>query len=403
MPPLPPGVVFDPLDPAFTKNPYPVYAALREHDPVHRSPLGPWVLTRYDDVLDVLRDPRFSNAPAPHAVVAERNRQRYLCADVAHHIVPFMDPPRQTAARRRLSEAFRAGLRSRPPDLDGIVGRLLEAARERGELDVVGELGRPLSRAAIGHLMGVPECDREQLAAWSGMFFYLFVPIPSREILDRMEEALGLFRDYFRRLLEERRRAPGDDVVSALARARPAGGVDSPDAIADACMLLYADGVENVDSAIGNAVISLVDHPAQLRRLREEPGLVPRAADECLRFDPPNQFIARIARETCELHGRTLRAGEAVLLVLAAANRDPAHFEAPDELDVARAGSPHLAFGRGRHVCVGAKLVRMQMAAALTGVAQRLRGLELRDPRIRRVPRFGHRWLESLPVLFEPF
>jgi cytochrome P450 len=162
-------------------------------------------------------------------------------------------------------------------------------------------------------------------------------------------------------------------------------------------MLLFADGVENVHAGIANAALALLDRPDQLARLREDPELAPRAADECLRFESPAQFVGRVAREGLALHGRDVKPEAPVLLMLGAANRDPERFPDPDELDVTRSPNPFLSFGRGRHSCVGAGLVRAEVAAAL-GALARLSRLEPAGSRPRWLPRPGHRWLEALPV-----
>ena len=173
------------------------------------------------------------------------------------------------------------------------------------------------------------------------------------------------------------------------------------DEAVDTCMLLFADGVENVDSGIGNCVNLLLQHPAVLTRLRSEPELIPDAVEEALRLDPPGQFIAKIAKEDVELAGRLIKKDEAVLLVLASANRDPAVFDEPNEFRLGRRGVRHLSLGQGRHACIGAPLVRMEIEAALRCLLGRVGELDYRDPGLHWQTRWGHRWLDRLPVTFE--
>lgn len=392
---------FNVRDPAFVEDPYATYAALRSADPVHRGPLGTWVLTRYADVEAAFADPRLGSAPAPHATIHRRNRERYVAADVASHILPFQDPPLHTTRRTRISKAFNAHVAGKRPRIQVLADRFLAPHLESGTLDVIGDFARPFANATICYVLGLPEADSDQLARWSEWFFYLWHAIPSTSALGRIEGALSEFRSYLAEVVEERARAPRDDLISVLLQA-----TDVPDGLSrmeliDTCMLLFADGVENVDSGIGNAILALLQHPDQLDALRAHPELAASAVEECLRFEPPGQFIGRVAREDLSIHGQEIRAGQVVMLVLASANRDPARFEEPDRLDISRRDNPHLTLGRGRHSCIGARLVRWEMEVAIEAVAQRLPGVV----RVNEVPdwqaRPGHRWLESLPVRFD--
>jgi len=393
---------FSPLDPSFVNDPYPVYAALREHDPVHRSHLGCWVLTRYKDVVDALRDPRLSNEPSPYAVIHRRNRERYTAADVANNILPFMDPPAHTIARGLVNRSFRAHLKGTPPDIQGIADRLLDPLMAKGELDVVNDFGTPLSLAVIAQLLGMPERDGDRLKEWSNWFFYLFSAIPSDEVLDNMNRALDEFRKYVLSLVHERRKVRRDDLISKLLDAREGDARLSEAQLVDTCMLLFADGVENVDSGIGSSLVCLLENPAILARVRDDPELIPSAIEESLRINPPGQFIAKIAKEEIALGDRTIRRNDVVLLVLASANRDAACFENPDEFRLDRPNGQHLGLGKGRHSCLGAPLVRMEMNAALRTLIGRLDGLTVEDSAPEWEARVGHRWLNSLPVSFTP-
>lgn len=399
------ALAFDLAAPGFVSDPYPTYAALREHDPVHESRFGYWVLTRHDDILQALRDPRLGNEPSRYSVLHRRNAERYISADVANDILPFLDQPAHGPYRRWVSRAFRAHWKAAPPDVRGIARRLLEKAEGRGAMDLVREFGKPLSRAVISRILGVPEEDEARLAAWSELFFYLFVPIPSSDVLAQMEAALGEFREYFLRLVEARRKRPENDLISRFAAGPVDGAPPSDKRIADACMLLFADGVENIDSAIANGIVALLENPEQLALLRREPARMGRAAEECLRFDPPVQFIGRIANEETTIRGKTIRKHQAVLLMLAAANRDPAVFALPDRFDLtrfdpAKQAPAALSFGRGRHLCIGAPLVMTELATGLACILEALPNLALAPEPPRWVPRAGHRWREELRVSF---
>lgn len=386
-------MTFDPTAPAFVADPYPVYARLREDAPVHRAPSGAWVLTRYADVHAALGDDRLRNAPARYAVVAPRNRERYVCASVASHILPFLDPPEHTEPRRVIGRAFADRLRSRPPDFAELAGTLVDRWTS-GALDLVADFASPLSVHVISSMLGIPEVDRTKLEGWSETFFYLFASIPSRAVRDQLDEDLTAFRAYLAALAADRHAEPHDDLISDL--------VSDPrlpmETVIDNLMLLFADGVENVDRAIANGVWALLRDGAAWHALIEEPGLIPSAVDECLRFESPGQYIARIADEPIELHGTEIPAESTVLLVLGSANRDPLAFDDADTLDVRRDPNPHLAFGRGRHSCIGGPLVERQMAGAFDALVRRVPGLSLTEHDPTWVPRPAHRWIERLVV-----
>lgn len=386
---------FDPTAPDFVADPHPVFAHLREHDPVHRSPSGAWVLVRHADVLAALADDRLGNSPARHAVVNARNRARFVCADVAANIVPFLDPPEHTTPRRLLGRAFHQQMRDAPPDVAGIAAQLLDdCPHNDGSFDAIADYGTPLALRVIADLLGIPVLDRHQLKQWSQTFFRLFAPLPSESVRQQLDQDLRTFRCHLLPLVAQRLAEPRSDVLSRLVGA--ADGMSDLQ-IVDNVMLLFADGVENVDRAIGTAVHLLLQHPEQLARWREQPELLSAVVDECLRFESPAQFMARVAREEISLHGTTIPRGGVVLLVLGAANRDPRAFAEPDRLDVSRRPNAHLAFGRGRHACIGGPLVELE-------IAQALRVLFDRFPRLQQAgsPRWlarpAHRWLDQVIV-----
>ena len=396
-------LVFTPLDPAFVNNPYSVYAALREHDPIHRSSMGIWIITRYKDVSAALRDPRLSNAPSPYAVVHSRNSHRYVAAQVANNILPFLDPPKHATSRKLIGQAFHTHLNLAPADVHTIAMRLLDRCRAKGEMDVISDFATPLSIAVIGQILGIPEQDLTQLKIWSEAFFYLFSAIPSDDVLDRLERALAEFRHYLSGLILERRNNPKNDLISTLVQASDGNYRLNDTELIDTAMLLFSDGVENVDSGIGNSVAALLANPSELKRLQEQPQLIQWAVDECLRFESPAQYIPRVALEDIAVGEKLIRKNAGVFLVLASANRDAAQFTDPDRLDITREPNPHLSFGRGRHSCIGAPLVRQEIEIGITVILHNLQNLKQMNPVLEWMPRAGHRWLASLPVTFSPY
>lgn len=398
-PSLKPG--FDPLDPDFVEDPYPMLRYLRDHDPVHQSPAGPWVLTRYQDIYDALSDRRIGNTPSPYAVVNERNRDRYVCADVANNIIPFLDVPKHTAPRKLISRVFLETLKKYPPDTQAIALSLLEKHTQEqgsGPLDMLEDFGTPLSIAVVCQLLGIPEKDHKQLKHWSEYFFYLFSIIPSKEVRKNLDNALVEFRAYLQVLVEERKASPQQDVISMLLAADPEGECLSEIELIDTIMLLFADGVENVDAAIANAAAILINNPDQLQRLKEQPELMSAAVDECLRLESPAQFVGRSAVEDFELHGKKIKKGDGILLVVGSANRDERVFDQPDMFNLQRSPNNYLSFGRGRHSCVGGSMVKSVMTSALTVLINHYDQLSLADGTVKWEARLGHRWPENVFV-----
>lgn len=400
-PPLGTPLAFDPLDAAYIENPYPIYKALRTREPVHRSPLGLWVVTRYVDVLGALENPLLGNSPAPYAVLNERNRSRYVCADVANNILPFLDAPRHTASRRLIGRTFNGNLRRQALDMESIASEILAEHKGRGEIELLGDFGLPFSVRLTGDLLGVPRDDQSYLKQCSEWFFYLFAPIPSDEVRTQVDKALEDFRQYFAKLIAERKQNPGRDLISELLTAESGGHQLSDTELIDTCMLLFADGVENIDSGLGSAVLSLLSHPEQMKLLRDDPALINSAVNELLRYETPAQFIGRVAQDATSIGGVPIRKNDGVLLMLGAANRDPDQFEEPDRVDIRRHPNPHLVFGKGRHTCIGASFATMQFAVALRVILDQLPNLELASEKQTWVPRLGHRWLAELPLRFD--
>lgn len=394
-PPLPDTALdLEPLDASFIDNPYPILARLRREDPAHRNSSAIWALTRHADIVAALGDARFGNAPSPFAVVHARNRHRYLCADVANNIIPFLDPPEHDTPRRLIGRAFARQLRHSPPNPDALAAEFIAPLRGRGQFDLLHDFATPYAVAVIGRSLGVPREDETLLKEWSHWFFYLFTMIPSHEVRERLDAALAAFRDYFRERLARVRQAPDGSLLEALASE---SGLSDAEVV-DTCMLLFADGVENVDRAIVNGASQLLPRPDWWRKLATDPELVPAVVDECLRYESPALFVGRVAREDIPIHGRVIPKNAGVLLMLGSANRDPEAFPDPDSFQPGRAQNRHLAFGQGRHSCIGGPLVRLQMGAAYRQLATTFPGLRMTENGLHWTPRIGHRWLDRLPV-----
>lgn len=387
---------FDPQDPHFVADPYPLFCYLREYDPIQRGSTGAWVLSRYDDVSAALIDDRLGNAPAEYATVNERNIERYLCASVANNILPYLDPPEHTAPRRLIAQSFQRFVRSHPPPMRKIAERRLAALAARPGFDLLHDFATPYAAEVFCHVLGLDQRQLPELLEWSDWFFYLLTVIPSQQARIQIDHALEQLRIRFADLVKSRLRNPGEDYVSALLRANRESGTIAREQLVDNLMLLFADGVGNVDKGVCAAAALLLRYPGQCERLRHDPALLPRAVDECLRFESPAQFIGRVATGALEIRGQALRKNDVVLLLLGSANRDPEQFEDADEFDIGRYPNPHLSFGRSRHACVGASLVRLEIQAAIEAFVPVASDFELVSNELQWQLRMGHRWLAGL-------
>jgi cytochrome P450 len=393
-------IVFNPMDPAFVADPYPTYQRLRAEDPVHHSPMGFWVLTRYEDVVAALRDPRLAKE-AIAAFVAAR-----FGAPVPAMGLSMLDrdPPDHTRLRSLVSKAFTPrvveGLR---PRIQQIVDGLLAGVRDAGTMDLIEEFAYPIPVNVICEMLGVPVEDHERFKGWSldiarGLDSIL-LPTDS-EVPKRSAAARTGLAEYFRELIARRRAAPRADLLSALIAAEEAGDKLSENELLATCILLLIAGHETTVNLIGNGTLALLRHPDQLRRLRDNPALIGTAIEELLRFDGPVQRTARIPSEDVVINGRKIPKGEMVMPFIGAADRDPAQFPEPDRLDIGRIDNRHIAFGWGIHFCLGAPLARVEGQIAINTLVQRLPDLALatESPEFRQS--LTLRGLKSLPVKF---
>ena len=374
-------VLFNPLLPEFHADPYPFYRRLREDDPVHQSPLGFWVLTRYDDCVTALRDPRFGReafAQLLAAVYGDGTETGALPRSML-----FRDPPDHTRLRGLVSKAFTPRvIEHMRGHIQEIVDRLLDRVQPAGAMDVIADLAYPLPVTVICEMLGVPLTDHESIRDWSADIARSLdaIGLPSDvEIVERGRVARRAIGDYFRRLVPRRRADPQNDLLTGLIAAEEQGDKLSEGEVIAMCVLLFIAGHETTVNLIGNGLLALLRHPEQLGRVQRDPALVPGAVEELLRYDSPVQRTARITSADVELGGRTLPAGSMVVAALGAANRDPAQFTDPDRLDVNRRDVRHISFGYGIHFCLGAPLARVEGQIALGTLLRRAPRLALAE------------------------
>ncbi|MGX1971319.1 cytochrome P450 [Streptomyces kronopolitis] len=375
----------DLLDPRHQADPYPLYSRWRARTPLARLDEQLMVLTRYDDCAAVLRDGRFGHPEADDPRFAERDRPSLavLVDDEGHPVRGFLglNPPDHTRMRALVAQAFtRRRVERLAPRIEQLTEELC-AAMERapGPVDLIEGLATPLPVAVISELLGIPTADRHRMLTWSHAVARALVPdfLLPPGAAEQEARARREFTDYLRELVVERRRAPGDDLLSALVTVHD----DDGDALTEnellaTCTLLLIAGHETTVNLIGNGTLALLRHPDQLARLRSEPDLIDNAVEELLRYDSPVQLTLRYALKDAEVAGVAVPAGTTLLLLIGAANRDPAAYGSPERLDIGRTPPRHLAFGQGIHFCLGAPLARLETQIAL-------RTLLNRAPRLR--------------------
>jgi len=386
---------FNPFLPAHRSDPHATWRALREAEPVYWHPVfRMWMLTRYEDVLFVLRDGNFttdrSSVPLMRWIARMSRDDAQFSAMIERNLL-MMDGPDHTRLRGLVSKAFTPrrveGLR---PRLEQVVDGLLDDCAERGEMELVRDFAHPLPVIAIAELLGVPVADRHLFAHWSAQLVQLLDPLQASGGVESMRRATHEIFGYFGRLLEERRSDPRDDLLSAMITAEQDGlRLEELDLLALSSLLLVA-GHETTSNLIGNAVLALLRNPDERKRLQDDPALITTAIDEFLRYDGPIQFTDRAVRSDCEIGGKQIRQHQLVGVVLAAANRDPEQFADPERLDLGRSDNRHLAFGQGSHFCLGAQLAKLEAEIAIGRL-------------LRRFPDFGgplepNEWRRSMIV-----
>lgn len=402
--------VYDPADPRAASDPWPLYEVLRREAPVHRSPRGFWVLARHADCLAVLRDRRASAdatnidpGHAPDGFAAGRDRPQPTAGEAGPDNRPFLfrDPPDHTRLRGLVSQAFTPrmveGLR---PRTEQVVSELLDAALERGTVDVVADLAYPLPVRIICDMLGVPAADQDRFHAWSAVLARGLDPefLLTDEVRRARLDALGSFAEYFFALLAERRARPGDDLLSRLALVEEAGDTLSEGELLSTAILLLVAGHETTVNLIGGGILALLDHPGELQRLRRDPALARTGVEELLRYVSPVQLTGRALTGDLEVGGEVLGRGEFVLLLIASANRDPDAFDRPERLDLSRADNRHLGFGFGLHHCLGAPLARLEAQVAIPELLRRARTIERVGDQVTYRENVVLRGLAELPV-----
>ncbi|GCL54357.1 cytochrome P-450 like protein [Microcystis aeruginosa NIES-3806] len=399
-------VLFNPFDAEFQANPYPVFAQLRQEDPIHKSIFGTWIITRYADALTILNDKRFQVDNFPErlqlksAYLKEDNLD--ILAQTTDKWLFFLEPPDHTRIKNALIPSFsRASLNAMRPKIQAIVDDLLDRFAPRGEMEIIADFATPLPAFAITKILGLPLEDYQQLMRWSAKTVLIFDQPVSLEEYKEQNQILIEHRAYFAQKVAEYKRKPNDGLISQLANYKDNINAITEDEIISTSILLMATSQESMKGLLSNGLLALLKHPQSLEYVRQNPGNIENIVEELLRYDSPIQYVSRRAIEDVEVSGKIIHRGEYVVIYLGAVNHDPEYFSNPQQLDFSRR-KPNLGFGGGLHYCIGMFLARLQVQIALNAMVQRLPDICLNTDKLDWCDSKISRRLKTLPVKFTP-
>jgi pimeloyl-[acyl-carrier protein] synthase len=391
------------LEPEVLANPYPLYHKLRSEDPVHWDRfLQTWVVTRYDDVMTVLSSFSADRTPTPEQLSSMGLSALNPIATVMVKQMLFMDAPAHTRLRGLASAAFTpqrvAALRSHIQD---IAESLIDKVQDRGQMDIIADFAAPLPAIVTAEMLGVPTEDHVNLKKWSADFAEMlgnFQHNPDR--VSRVLASTNNLVTYFQESIQGMRKHPKEGLIHSFMTAEVDGDRLSEEEIVANCIVTMVGGQETTTNLIGSGLFTLIRNREQLQKLTDSRDLIPSAVEELLRYESPSQHTGRIARDDVDLGGKKIRKGQAVMAIMAAANRDPERFPDPDRLILDRKDNKHLAFGWSSHFCFGAPLARMEGQISFEILLRRLKNLDLVSGPLTWRENSGLRGLTALPVTF---
>ncbi|MBC2903610.1 cytochrome P450 [Streptomyces cupreus] len=395
---------FHPWDPAFLADPYPAYAELRAQGRVHYyEPTNQWLVPHHADVSALLRDRRlgrtyqhrFTHEDFGRAAPPAEHEPFHTLND---HGMLDLEPPDHTRIRRLVSKAFTPRtVEQLKPYVNRLAGELVDRLVEAGGGDLLADVAEPLPVAVIAEMLGVPEADRAPLRPWSADICGMYELNPSEDTATKAVRASVEFSAYLRELIAERRKEPGDDLISGLIAAHDEGDRLTEQEMISTCVLLLNAGHEATVNSTVNGWYALFRNPEQLAALRADHSLVPSAVEELMRYDTPLQLFERWVLDEIEIDGTTIPRGAEIAMLFGSANHDPEVFENPERLDLTRKENPHISFSAGIHYCIGAPLARIELSASMTALLEKAPTLRLAaEP--ERKPNFVIRGLEGLSV-----
>jgi hypothetical protein len=387
---VPTGIQLTALDPEFRRDPYPMLEELLDAEPVHYDEIVKrWVLSSHDDIEAVLKDKAQWGADARKALPGTY-MALFAPRDGRDPSILMLDDPDHGRLRGLVNKAFTPrAVEKQATRIQEIVDRLLDAVDGRDSFDLIAEFSGPLPTIVIAEMLGIDPADQADFKRWSDALGAGFDPAPTPEGQRKIAEASDALNTYLRRTIEERRAAPRDDLISAMIAVEEAGDLMTTEEIVTMCGLLLTAGNLTTTDLIGNGVLALLEHPEQMRALRDDPSLIKNAVEEMLRYDSPVVETARVAANDTEVGGCPMKTGESALIFLATANRADDVYERPNDFDITRKDVHHHSFGGGVHFCLGAPLARLEAQIAIATLIRRF-------PTLHRVP--GELEYRSLPA-----
>jgi len=398
------ALVFEPRFIAMSPDPFPTLKTFRERDPVHWSTkLSAWILTSYTDVRTALKVPDMSASRLQPFFEQVPEDKRNKMADLIRYLslwASFRDPPDHTRVRGILNVAF-------PPKMvedwtariAGIVNNLLDRLERQPSPELIRDFGFRLPLTVIMDILGVPTSRLDDFGRWSNdIALFIGSSQNAPDKYERAQEATRRMKEQLLPAVANRRTNPQRDLLSALVAADQGSGPLTDDEVLATCILLIVAGHETTALSIGNSVRTLLSNPAQLERLRNDLSLLPKAVEECLRFDGPVGAVGRIVAVDHEIRGKQLKKADRVFLMIGAANRDGAVFKDPDKFDIGRTPNPHLTFGGGLHFCLGAPLARLEIKLALAEMIRRYPNMALTDQPVEWTNTLVMRGCKALPL-----
>lgn len=393
----------------FVQNPYPTYRRLLDEGPLHYGEISGgmwavWAVFKHAECSAITRDPRLSAKRTARLLFTLPPEQQSEFSELARMMgmwMIFIDAPEHTRLRKLMNKGFSPAVaESLRPRIEAIVDRMLDPLARSSEADLLRELAYPMPVRVIGEMLGVPETLQKSLIDWSESIAN-FMGNSNRTVEQARaaQDAILALTEVFRQAVAERRRKRGSDLISLLIDIEEDGEVLTEEELYAQCVMLLFGGHETTRNLIGNGMYTLLQHPAELSELRENPEMIRTAVEELLRFESPIQYTARLTKEDMDVCGVRIRRGQPILCMLGAANRDAQQFKDPDRLNLKRINNPHLAFGAGAHFCIGNQLARIEGQIAILKLIQRFPRMQLAAQRPVWVPNFGFRGLNSLPVV----
>jgi cytochrome P450 len=380
-------VEFNPYSLQFAADPYPIYAALRQNNPIFYDPdWGVTFVTTHQDVNDLLVHKSLGRTMDHLLEPEELTRRHYdesQCELANYHRYVSRnlletEGKDHARLRRLLVKGFTtAQIANQREGIQALADRTMDELEAQGEMDLLEDVANPLTVHVIAALLGMPQEDHHLLRPWSAAIVKLYEKNTTEQDEQAAETATIEFVRYLEGLLVQRRARPGDDLISVLAQVEDEGAVLKNDELISTCILLLNAGHESTVNTAGNGMLALLRHPEQLAQLKANPALAGSAVEEILRYDPPLQYFHRYVLEDTEFKGHAFKQGDTIGLLYGAANRDPAAFENPDNFDIKRTPNKHLAFGKGRHFCLGAPLARLELEIIFNTLLARFPNIHL--------------------------